>query len=153
MYLYSFYSFSQKMYFCTKSIKRPMQYFNVKRVRRENNVEPRLYLSFTPSVTLPPPLTHTRTISKVQTIPSHALIRILYRISLVRECFYVDHVEFYICLQRSVYLHVYLSNYLSEWVGRGTDILFSAKHNCRDIFRCTIYNTFSLVSRVEVKKK
>ena len=41
--------FSQKMYFCTKNINQPMQHCNVKKVRRENKVKPRLYLSFTPS--------------------------------------------------------------------------------------------------------
>ena len=31
-----------------------------------------------------------------------------------------------------------------EWEDHGTDILSSVKHNCRNIFRCTIYNIFSL---------
>ena len=43
-----------------------------------------------------------------------------------------------------IYLSINLSIYLSERIGRGTDILSSVKHNCRNIFRCTIYNIFSL---------
>ena len=35
--------------FCTKKVKQSMQYFNVQRVKGENKVELRLYLSLTPS--------------------------------------------------------------------------------------------------------
>ena len=38
--------FVDNVFLCKKSIKQPIQYFNVKKVRMENKVEPRLYLSF-----------------------------------------------------------------------------------------------------------
>ena len=49
--LFILFFFSQKIYFCTNKYKtaNAMKYVNVKRVRRENKVEPWLYLSLTPS--------------------------------------------------------------------------------------------------------
>ena len=54
------------------------------------------------------------------------------------------HLSIYISLYLSIHPFFYLLSNLSEWVGQGTDILSSVKHNCRNMFCCSIYNIFSL---------
>ena len=66
---------------------------------------------------------------------------------------FTTYLSIYLSIYLYVYISFYLSIYLSEWVGCGTDILSSVKHNCRNIFRCTIYTIFTLVYGVTVKGK
>ena len=46
----NFFLFARKLFLSKTSIKQLVQYFNLKRVKREIKVQPRLYLSLTPSL-------------------------------------------------------------------------------------------------------